>query len=172
MADMTPQQRKERLLATSVEDIQDTYQKGYITALDRNKILREKATVGLEKTLEDKGYLGAIYAESIKNLQAGWDNLKEAATRTPTQGHSGQALNVKNELYYVGLAMWGQIQMLTSVINAVGEVTGKVAETQAIRAGASPGLAKTIGFAVDIGTGFVPVGAAARSFAKGVQGIG
>ena len=61
------------------------------------------------------------------------------------------------------------IQTVAAPFTAVGEVSGNVAEQISLSAGASPGLAKAIGIAVDAGTGFVPVGGVVRQFAKGVQ---
>src|SRR5512146_1226324 len=161
---MPTSSRRDVLLASSTEQIERLYRRGQITALQKNTWLREKAGYELETAIADKGYLGAIWSQSIKNLQQGLDNLKEAATRTPTTGLGGADLNVKNEAYYVGLAVWGQIQMLTSAMSAVGEVTGNVAEQQALRLGAAPGLSRAIGLAVDIGSGFaMPTGFASRS---------
>jgi hypothetical protein len=157
--------RTERLERTTPEAIEEAYRRGYITAASRDKLLREKARTTVAGLLEEKGFFGAVFAQTMKNLQAGWDNLKEAAIREPTS-------EARTELYFTGLAVWGEIQVLTSAFAAVGEVTGQVAENWALRAGASPGLARVINIATDVGTGVVPVGGAVRSGAKGVQAIG
>jgi len=157
--------RLQKIRAIRLEDIEDTYRKGYITAQDRNNLVREKARATVGQVLEDEGYFGAILKQTIQHLNDGWENLKESSIREPTG-------DVRTELYYVGLAMWGQIQMLTSAFNAFGEVTGQVAENMSLRAGASPGLARAINIAVDIGTGVLPVGAAVKSGVKGIQALG
>ena len=157
--------RQKKLRAISVDDIQDTYARGYMTALDKNKLIREKAHAAVAGSLEENGYLKAVLERSVHHVQAGWDNMKEAIVRHPSN-------SVKTEAYYAGLAVWGQIQMVSSVFSAVGEVTGQVAENMALKAGAGPGVARAINLAVDIGTGFVPVGTVARSFARTVQEVG
>lgn len=148
----------------SVEDINQSYRDGYRSATDKNNLLRMKAELTVGQMLDQKGYLGAILERTVQHLNEGWDNLKEAATHDPSES------TLKN-FKAAGQAFWGQIQMLTSLMNAFGEVNGAGAEKLALWAGAPPGLAKVINIGVDVGSGFVPVGTAARSFAKGVQGI-
>ncbi len=160
-----PTDRKQLLREITPEDIEDTYRKGLSTAGERNDLMREKGRSVVADLLEEKGFLGAVVERTVKHVNDGWDNLKEAALRDPTGESPREAL------YFVGLAMWGEIQILASVFNAVGEVSGQKAENIALSFGASPGVARVINISVDIGTGFVPIGFAARSFARGVQGF-
>lgn len=148
----------------SVEQIIDTYKKGYITSAQKNNILRRKARSETEKVLGKDGIVAAIFSQSIKNIQDGWEDIKEGATSSP----GDFSLDTFKS---AGQIMWGQIQVLTSAVNAVGQVTGAQFEQLALDAGASPGLAKTIGVVADVGTGIVPVGLASRSGVKGIQGI-
>lgn len=154
-----------RFKEVTVDDINATYRNGLITAAQKNDLLRRKAAVTLEETMGEKGFFGSILERTIKNAQDGWDNVVEAAQNDPTKS-SWQ--NIKA----IGQASWGQIQILTSLFNAIGEVSGAKAEQMALGAGASPGLAKVINIAVDVGTGFIPIAGAARSGVKGVQKIG
>lgn len=154
-----------KLKDITVDDIIDTYKQGYLPANAKNDLLRRKAESTLAEMVDDKGYLGAVLTRTIEHVQAGWDDLKSAAIRPREEG-------VKDDIKAVGRAIWGQVQMLTSVFNAFGEVNGAIAEKMALGAGASPGLAKVINVAVDVGSGFVPIGTAARSAVKGVQAVG
>jgi hypothetical protein len=158
-------ERQKKIQALSVEDINETYKRGYMTALDKNKLMREKARATVAGSLESNGYAMAIVERSMKHVIDGWDNMKEAIVRQPTN-------EVKTEAYYAGLAVWGQLQIVSSVFSAFGEVTGQVAENMALKAGAPLGLARAINLAVDIGTGFLPVGTLAKSFAKTVRAVG
>lgn len=161
--------RSEKFRKISVDDIEHTYRMGHITAYEKNQLLREKGHAELDGLLEEKGYLKGIFEQSIRNIQKGWDNVKEAIVRHPTEGTIDE--RIKGEAYYAGLAVWGQLQMLTSISSAVGEVTGQKMEQLALRAGASPGLARAINLATDVGMQFVPVGTVAKSTAKTVQDV-
>lgn len=160
-----PTDRKQLLREITPEDIEDTYRKGLSTAGERNDLMREKGRSVVAELLEEKGFLTAVMERTVKHVNDGWANLKEAALRDPTDETPREAL------YFVGLAMWGEIQILASVFNAVGEVSGQKAENIALSLGASPGVARVINISVDIGTGFVPLGFAVRSGARGVQAI-
>jgi Sec-independent protein translocase protein TatA len=149
----------------SADDINATYRAGYITAAERNDKMRRLAGDQLANILLDQGYAKAMLHQTVKHIQEGWDNFVEATT-------AGQDKSVGENFKNYGKAIWGEIQILTSAINAFGEVNGKQAELWALDAGASPGLAKVINVSVDVGSGFLPIGAAARSLAKGIQGIG
>ena len=159
------EERNVKLRAVSSNDIEEVYRKGYITAGDRNKLVHEKARATIGGLLEEEGFFKAIFSRTIQHIQDGWENLKESITREPT-------MEVGTEAYNIGLALWGQIQILTSGFNAIGEITGQVAENMSLRAGASPGLARVINIATDVGTGFVPIGLVAKSGVKGVRAIG
>lgn len=156
--------KQRRLQEITVEDINDVYRSGKITAKQKNDLIREKAHATVAGTLEHDGYLMGIVSRTVEHLTHGWDNLKEALIRDPTD-------SVKTEAYYAGLAVWGQIEMASSLFSAIGEMTGQVAENVALKAGAPPGLARAINIATDIGTGFIPIGLAAKSTAKTVQHV-
>jgi hypothetical protein len=149
-----------------VEDINKMYRDGYVSATDKKKLLRKKAERTLGQMLGEnlQGYGHAVITRTIEQATKGWEDLKAAATHDPSES------TYKN-FKAAGQAWWGQIQILTALFNAFGATNGAVAEKIALNAGASPGLAKVINVGVDVGSGFVPVGGAARSFAKGVQGI-
>lgn len=147
----------------SADDIEDTYRRGYITTKQRNDLMRDKAKSVITSTLEKDGYFMAVYGAWIKEIQKGWDNF------TLEMGNDAKDHSF---LRNVGLSIWGQIQMAMSPITAFGQVHGQMAENMALDAGASPGLAKVVGLAADVGTGFLPIGMAARGFAKGVQAVG
>lgn len=149
----------------TADDINDTYKKGYIPASRKNELMRRKAESTVAELLDDKGYFNAIIERTIEHVQKGWDDFTQL-------DHDPEKAGVGGELKSIGQRIWGEVQVLTSVFNAVGEVTGAVAEKIALSAGASPGLAKVINVAVDVGTGLIPIGGAARSAAKGVQAIG
>lgn len=161
MADLT---RKEKLQLYTVDQIDQQYRDGQITAGQRNKIIREKAHVTMESTLADKGFAQAIMFQTLKHIQEGWDNLKGAAVREQTGG-------VTENLKQAGYAMWGQVQILTSALNAIGEVSGQQAENWALRAGASPGVARVINFATQGAVNFAPVGKIAQLGVKSVQTV-
>lgn len=137
----------------SVEDIENAYRSGKITAHDRNLILQAKTRHTVAQTLAEDGYLKAILKRTIVNVQEGWDNVVEA-----TKTLEDQPWTQGDDIKIVAKFFWGQLQMVTSVMNAFGEVTGQVAENLALKSGASPGLARVINVATDIGTGLVPVG--------------
>ena len=165
--------RASMLRAISTDSIEKLYREGDITALDKNRLLREKARVELDELVEGKGYINAVLQKTIDNVKEGWENIVDSATHeqmperpdvTPMQAATK---NTGRELWYAGQAAWGQIQILTSVFNAIGEVTGHVAEKTALRHGASPGLAWLIGTAVDLGSGaLIPTGAVSKSVVK------
>lgn len=156
---------KDILKRTTPEQIADAYQKGKITAGSRNKILRAKARSTLEGTLEDEGMVKAILSRTLLHIQEGWENLKPSLTEVPSASPGEEAKRL-------GLALWGEIQILGSIFTAIGEVSGQKAENIALQMGAPSGLARVINFAVDVGSGFaIPTGKVAQGFALGVQGI-
>ncbi len=154
--------RVEKLLRFSAEDIEDRYRRGRLTAAQRNDLMRERARAELDRAIDDKGVMKTVVERTVHHVQKGWDNLKESIVRDPTN-------EVKTELYYAGLTVWGGVQILSSIFNAIGEVTGQKAEQWVLRAGASPGIARMVNFATDIGTGFIPIGVVSQSFARTVQ---
>lgn len=154
--------RQEKLKRITVEHIDGAYRAGQITAGDRNKLMREKAHSTVAGVLEEEGFVKAIFTQTIKHIQEGWDNLKSGLVVEP-----GKAPGAREGL----TALWGSIQVLTSAVSAIGEVTGQQMENWALRAGASPGVARVINIASDVATGFIPVGVTVRTGVKGVQAI-
>lgn len=163
MADLT---QKDKLKRLTTEQIQSIYRSGEITAGSRNKLLRAKAQNTLDGVLDEEGPLMAVWTQSVKHFQTGWDDFKEAATRAESDFEDE---NLVADLKATAMAVWGQAQMLLAIPTAVGEVTGQVVERMALRAGASPGVARVLNIAANIGTGFFPVGRAVRSGVMGTQ---
>jgi hypothetical protein len=161
----------------SVDDINDTYRKGYITAAQRNQVLRDKATDTLENTIQNQGILKSYFTQTVKHVQAAWDDyVKMADEYVPAQAGSkqqntigGAANETLQTLKNAGRVIWDQIGALTAPFTAFGEVNGAVAKRWAQEAGASPGLASTIGTVVDVGSNFVPMGKVSQVFARAVQ---
>lgn len=165
MADKT---KRELISEISEEEIEQYYRNGSITTHDRNALMREKAHATVESLLEDKGYVSAILERTIKHAQEGWDGLVEAALReTPLEhGLAPPPIDVASKAFSY---FWGQLQIVMSPLTAFGEVTGKKVELLALSAGASPGLARVLNIAADVGTGFFPLGKAIQTGAKAVQ---
>lgn len=153
----------------TADEITDAYRRGYQTKAEYNHRLHQKAESVLEEQVNKAGFFGLpqlMIERTIEHVQENWEELKRIATTTdPTQSSSQNLLNI-------GKAMWAQIQLISAPMTALGEISGQVAENIALRAGASPGLAKVINIAVDVGSGFaVPTGLVSRQFAKGVQAV-
>lgn len=163
--------RKEQFAQWTADEINQEYKLGYLTAHERNKLLREKAHWTMDELLGEKGYGGAVVGTMLEHINKGWENLKTAATREPIDPLTEPGKAAKDVLYATGQAIWGQIEMLTSALSAFGEVNGAVAERWALANGLAPGAARVLNIAVDVGSGFIPVGTAAKSFVRGVQGV-
>lgn len=157
--------RAKMLLDVSVDEINDEFKRGYITARQRNDIMREKAHAVVDEMISEKGFFGAVLEQSIGNIQKGWDQILESAN-DPNKSES-----VMSRIKAEGLALWGSVQVLTGVLSAMGTVSGQQAERGALRAGASPGLARLINISVDVGSGFFPVGKTTQLGVKGIQKI-
>lgn len=181
MAEKTKDQNLDMITA---DDVVQMYKNKEISAADRNYILRQKGHRELTKLIEDKGYIQAILERTVKHANEGWDNIVKAAQHdtTPTisnkenlkdktQLASDVSADVKRELYYAGMAMWGQVQILTSIFSAFGEVNGQKAEMMLLGAGANPSVARIANFAVDVGSGFVPWGTFYKYIGKGAQAL-
>jgi hypothetical protein len=147
----------------TADSINDLYRKGSITAGEKNKLLRKKAEHNLTSIVKDEGAFSAVVTQTIKIAQENWDTLKEISATKPEDISAIQ--DAKNG----ARAAWAMIQIAAAPFAAIGEVSGNKAEQYAMSKGASPGLAKTIGIAVDVGTGFLPVGGMVRQFGKAVQ---
>ena len=164
----------------TVEQIENEYRAGRITAEERQLLLRAKAKAiqSLVTDNADSDNIAMQYLkEALNEGQKGWDNLKEALSHPDQGGTSGDAVKdyltgVGAELYYGGLAIWGTAQIILAPLNALGTVAGKRVENLALAAGVSPGWAKFLGLVADVGTGIIPIGGTARLGAKGVQAIG
>jgi hypothetical protein len=152
----------------TTDDIIESYKLGDITAGQKNNLLRKKAQANLAEQVDEAGLSGLpglMLKKTIEHAQEGWNEFIEIAGRE-TEGE-GVGLKLKAS----GSAMLAQIKILTAPFTAIGEVSGQKAEQAALRAGASPGLAKAINIAVDVGSGFIPVGLGAKTFVKGVQNV-
>ncbi|MCI0558760.1 MAG: hypothetical protein MN733_09710, partial [Nitrososphaera sp.] len=129
----------------SEADIEKAFRDGKLTRRDRDELMDMKARDTLQGLLEEKGFPLAIWERMIDNAQKGWEDLVKSADDEQLW---------KREIR----AVWGEIQILTSFTSALGEVTGQQIETLALGAGASPGLARVLNIAGDVGTGLVPTG--------------
>jgi len=158
---------RDALAKVSMEQLQNSYKSGAISAGRYNELLHAKSRIMVEDAnLENPAdYVKMMWQQSVKHFQDGWDNVVEAATRDPAKDTL-----VLSDLYYSGLAAWGMFTMGMAPLTAFGEVNGEGARRLAIGAGASPGAARYIGLAVDLASGFVPAGKIAQSATKGVQG--
>jgi hypothetical protein len=158
--------RNKELVAVPVDSINEAFARGYITAGQRNGIMREKAHAVVNEMIQEKGFFGAVLAKSLKHIQDGFDNIKDAVVR---EVPADKMEAFKADMMASGQAIWGQVQVLTGVFSAIGEVTGAQVERWALNAGASPGLARLINISTDVGSGFIPVGKATQSAVKGIQ---
>ncbi|MGH9428511.1 MAG: hypothetical protein ACRD2L_19665, partial [Terriglobia bacterium] len=140
----------ENLKEMSPEQIEQVYRLGKVTVAQRNKMLRKKGQLTVDQLLDEHGYPRVVAERTWHHFQKGWENFVEAATREPT-------LDPGTESYGALLAMWGQVQMLTSPLTAFGEVNGVMAERVALSKGVSPGAAGVIRIVVDLGSGFIPI---------------
>src|SRR6516165_7830851 len=110
----------------SVDDINDTYRKGYITAAQRNQVLRDKATDTLENTIQNQGILKSYFTQTVKHVQAAWDDyVKMADEYVPAQAGSkqqntigGAANETLQTLKNAGRVIWDQIGALTAPFTA------------------------------------------------------
>lgn len=169
---------KTSLQDISVDEINATYKEGYLTKKARDDMIRRKAAEVLDNTIRDQGMVRTYYSEMIKHVQSNWDEtvqaFKDYKPYEATGKEKGGAGEKANEaLQRLGLSfkvMQNEIGALIAPFQAFGDVNGATAEHWAASAGASEGLAKTIGLAVNVGSNFVPIGKASQSFAKGVQG--
>lgn len=156
-----PQLQNRRPTADQLDAV---YRDGYMTAGERNDKMRALARVQLSEAIGENGYIQTVLSQTAKHFNEGWENLSEAAANDPTRSVGGN-------FYAAGLAFWGQVQMMTSIFNAVGEVSGMQAERWLLAAGVNPTAAKVVNLAVDVGTGFVPIAGGARWGAKGLQAL-
>ena len=170
--------KKTSLQDISVDEINDTYKEGYLTKKARDDMIRRKAAEVLDNTIRDQGMVKTYFTEMIKHVQSNWDDtvqaFKDYKPYEATGSQKGGAGEKANEaLQRLGLSfkvMQNEIGALIAPFQAFGDVNGATAEHWAASAGASEGLAKTIGLAVNVGSNFIPIGKASQSFAKGVQG--
>jgi len=159
-------EKQRRLQELSVDDINQTYHDGIINGAQRKQLLIEKAHATTAGLLEKHGYLKAIWAVNSKNVMHGWDNIVEAVTSDVEDEDS------LKEMYYGGLFLFGAVQMFLAPINAIEEVNGQEVENMLLWVGAPPGLARFANFVTQLGSAFIPMGTAAKGFAKGVQKAG
>lgn len=171
MPDQTAQSRDEILAKVTTDDITKLYTGGHIDHGEYKSMLREKALYENRKAFGNEGYMMTFYHKTLEEVQKGWDKIKEAATHE--QGADASALkNTWTEIYNVGLAVMGQIQILNSIPAAAGEMAGLEAERLSLQMGADPSLAKFIGITANVGSGFVPSLAVAKGTQLGIKGVG
>jgi len=148
------------------EDINDAYRQKYITVGERNDKMRRLAAMNLDELIGEQGMLKTYFTQTIKHVTENWNEFVDLASKHDPEKSVGKNLALPFRL------MWREIQLMLAPLTAFGEVNGAVAKHWALDAGAPQGLATVIGIATDVGSGFVPVGTMAKSFAKGVQAIG
>lgn len=167
---MAEKTTKQLLTELSPDEITSAYRDGEITAAVRNRLMRAKARNTVEGVLEEDGFAKAILTQTVKHLQEGWDRYLDAWNQQADLGsESGKPFTIGNELKIAGKALWGEIQMVTAAFTAIGEVAGTQVEKTALGIGASPGLARVLNIATDIGTAFIPIGGTVRGLAGAVQ---
>lgn len=168
---MAEKTTKQMLTELTAHEIARSYHDGEITAKVRNQLMRAKARNTIESVLEDDGFAKAILTQSVKHLQEGWDNYLEAWNQQAEIGtEGGKPFTVGNELKIAGKALWGETQMVTSALTAIGEVAGAQVEKTALGLGASPGVARVLNIATEwVAVPFFPMGRTVRGLAGVVQ---
>lgn len=172
-----PKSSEEMLRRLSVDDINNLYRSHEINNRDWHMLLLMKAHATTGELLERNGYFEAIGTKIVEHFMEGWENVKEAATHDAeastkdAEAPLGERIapGLGKDLFNAMKASWGTVQMLTSVINAVGDVHGQVAENTALRFGAPQWLARGVGIATNVAHGFIPIGAAAKGGVQLVQ---
>lgn len=154
------------------EDLRSLYRKGYISAGDVNRGLRKLATMEVKESLAESGVFMTLLGQTLKHAQGAWDGYIELIREQSEKATKGERGSLGDIAKTVGIPIWQTILFASAPFTAIGEVSGQTAENLALKAGASPGLAKTINIVVDLGTGIVPFGGAVKSFARGVQEVG
>lgn len=154
----------------TVDEIIAAYKDGDINAKQKNDMLRRKAQANLSEQVAEAGLTGLpmlMLKKTIEEAQEGWNEfVSEVGRVKPDEGES-----IGLKLKAGGSTVLAGIKMASSLFTAIGEVSGQQAENTALKLGASPGWAKAINVAVDVGSGFVPVGLGAKTVAHGVQGL-
>jgi hypothetical protein len=151
----------------TVDEISSAYRDGDITAKQKNDLLHRKAKANLAEQVAEAGLTGLpmlMLKKTIEEAQEGWNEFVAEVGRVKPEDE-GIGLKLKAG----GATVLAGVKMASSLFTAIGEVSGQQAENTALKLGASPGWAKAINVAVDVGTGFVPVGFAARTTVAGVQ---
>jgi hypothetical protein len=154
------------------EQINKRYKQGYLFASDRNELMRQKAELTLGDIIENQGIVKSYFTESIKHVQAQWDDIVQMAdSYKPVKDSSvvGALKETGQELKMAGRIFIDVLSAITAPLTAFQEVNGETARRWAQDAGASPGLSALVGTVVNVGSGFVPVGKLSQAFARGVQ---
>lgn len=166
------------------EQIEKWYQTRAIDWRQRHELLTDRANALLEEGLHQNGIIRTLWDQAVRNLSEGWkdylkfyneNKLLEHMLTLKKPGEEGKAPTQEeidannNQLSLMLTGIWGQIQMLIGIPNAVGEVAGKILELNAIDAGAPPGLARLVGYVSELGTSLFPVGKMAKSYALTVR---
>src|SRR5262245_3152958 len=162
--------QRDKIKALEVDEINQAYRNGGITAGRKNALMRKKAQISMEdmeiNTVKD--YLGGYWAKMVETGQQGWDKVVEVATRD-----TKDEVPVLSDLLQSLKASWGIAQIIFAPISALGEMNGELVRRLALTAGASPGWARVLGFVADASTGIVAQGAMNKGmkFATGDFGI-
>src|SRR5690348_2446126 len=171
-----PMGKPRSLADVSVDEINATYKAGYITAASRNEMIQRKAKEVLENDIRNQGMLKTYFTETVKHWGETWnefvklvDDYKPASSGSEKNKPGGAINESLATLNRAKSIVMLELQAITAPFTAFGDVNGAVAEHWANSAGVSPGAAKVIGLAVNVGSNFVPVGSTAKWFAKSVR---
>lgn len=145
----------------SEAEINEKFRAGKLSHKDRDYLLRLKAHETIFGDLEEKGFIPAVYNSFLKKFGEGWEDFKEGASNADLPAWKNMLLTV-----------WGQWQMITSVTDALGEVSGHQMERAALAVGLSPGAARFINMATELGVNIAPTGFLVKSLAKTAQKVG
>jgi len=168
---MADDSQDEMIKRTTVNEITAAYTAMRLNYEEYQKLLQLKAISVNNEAYGDKGYMLAARKIMIKEIQKGWDNIKEAAAWEAEAGDQGGMQRLKDELWYAGLGLVGEIQILNAVtlIGPFATATGLAAEKYALQGGASAGLAKWIGAITEFGGNFVPSAIFAKTATLGIK---
>lgn len=161
---------KKILRETSVDEINQLYKDRQMSNGRRNALLQAKAQLHTEEMDITEQGAQTWFRLSLEAAQHGWDNVKEAASGAITEPqHGNLPSEFWHQFYYAGLAFIGATQIIFAGAATWSKLTGEALRRDALAMGASPGLARFLGIVADVSTGFVAIGGATQTVAKGVQ---
>lgn len=159
----------EKLNKVSVEQLDKWYKDGYITAGEHKQWLRDKAKITREKLVKENDYFTAIAKTTLANVNDGWENIVKGFEKHQQAGETSTGITDRmGKEFTANLQMfWGSLVVLTSVIDAFGDINGQRAESWALSHGAHPGVAWFIGLGTNVGSSaLLPTRMAASAFVK------